>query len=97
VADTFDALTSDRPYRDALAVASAVSILEQGAGKQWDRRVVDALVTTLRETPGVVPVGSTGGGNETAASVAASVATPPATPTASPISASAGRGPDDTR
>jgi HD-GYP domain-containing protein (c-di-GMP phosphodiesterase class II) len=43
VADTFDALTSHRPYRKALTVVAALQILDQGAGTQWDATVVAAL------------------------------------------------------
>jgi hypothetical protein len=49
VADTFDALTSDRPYRKGMGFDRAVSILQEGAGKQWDARIVDALVAHLAE------------------------------------------------
>ena len=34
VADTFDALTSDRPYRDGMSLERARSILAEGAGSQ---------------------------------------------------------------
>ena len=57
VADTFDALTSDRPYRDGLAVEAALQILENGAGRQWDARIVAALADALREAPQAVPLG----------------------------------------
>jgi HD-GYP domain-containing protein (c-di-GMP phosphodiesterase class II) len=45
VADTFDALTSDRPYRAGMSVEQALRILRQGAGEQWDPEIVEALVT----------------------------------------------------
>ncbi len=44
VADAFDAMTSDRPYRSGLPVAKAESILSNGAGKQWDAEVVKAIL-----------------------------------------------------
>ena len=44
VADAFDAMTSDRPYRGALSVAEATDRLRAGAGIQWDPVVVDALL-----------------------------------------------------
>jgi hypothetical protein len=47
VADAFDAMTSDRPYRAALSVAEASDRLRTGAGKQWDPMVVDALLRLL--------------------------------------------------
>lgn len=51
VADTFDALTSDRPYRRGMDVERATGILKDGAGTQWDERVVAALVGMLAGTP----------------------------------------------
>jgi HD-GYP domain-containing protein (c-di-GMP phosphodiesterase class II) len=56
VADTFDALTSDRPYRDGMDLGKATSILREGAGSQWDARVVEALLAILDETLERVPL-----------------------------------------
>ncbi|MEW9701047.1 HD domain-containing phosphohydrolase [Paenibacillus sp. SI8] len=36
VADAFDAMTSDRPYRQGMVIEKAMSILEEGKGTQWD-------------------------------------------------------------
>ena len=36
IADTYHALTSDRPYRKGMNVEKALAILEEGAGTQWD-------------------------------------------------------------
>ncbi|WP_407929497.1 HD-GYP domain-containing protein [Heliomicrobium gestii] len=36
IADTYDALTSNRPYRKALPQAEALAILRSHAGEQWD-------------------------------------------------------------
>jgi len=44
VADTFDALTSARPYREPRSVDFALGVLREGAGTQWDPAVVDALL-----------------------------------------------------
>ncbi len=44
VADAFDAMTSDRPYRRALPVPVAIGELQRGAGTQFDRAVVECLV-----------------------------------------------------
>jgi HD-GYP domain-containing protein (c-di-GMP phosphodiesterase class II) len=55
VADTFDALTTTRPYRVARTIEEAVAILEDGAGRQWDPRVVAAMVAYLRERHGEFP------------------------------------------
>ena len=43
VADVFDALTSDRPYRQALSVAEATEMIEREAGRQFDPAVVAAF------------------------------------------------------
>jgi len=47
--DAYNAMTSDRPYRNALRPWIAVSELRDGAGGQFDPEVVDALVSSLRE------------------------------------------------
>lgn len=44
VADTFDAMTTDRPYRSALSEREAVEELKRFAGTQFDTSVVDALI-----------------------------------------------------
>lgn len=44
VADAFDAMTHDRPYRDSLPLGIALREIEQEAGNQFDPRVVDALL-----------------------------------------------------
>ncbi len=43
VADSFDAMASDRPYRKGLTVEKLNGIFMAGAGQQWDARVVDAF------------------------------------------------------
>lgn len=43
VADSLDALTSDRPYRMALSFPAAMRAIEAGSGKEFDPAVVDAL------------------------------------------------------
>ena len=44
VADAFDAMTSDRPYRAARSIATAVREIAACSGKQFSPRVVQALV-----------------------------------------------------
>jgi len=46
VADAFDAMTSPRPYRQALSVDDAIEQVRRLAGQQFDPQVVDALVNT---------------------------------------------------
>lgn len=47
VADSYDAMTSDRPYRLALARAEAVSELMRHRGTQFDPQVVDVFIELL--------------------------------------------------
>lgn len=44
VCDAVDAMLSDRPYRTALSVPQVLQQLQQHAGSQFNRRVVDALI-----------------------------------------------------
>jgi response regulator RpfG family c-di-GMP phosphodiesterase len=46
VADSFDAMTSDRRYRRALTREQAIAELERGAGSQWSPAIVDAFLRT---------------------------------------------------
>ncbi len=48
VADVFDALTSARPYREAMTVEDALTILCQGIDTEFDRKVVHAFFAALR-------------------------------------------------
>ena len=48
VADAFDAMNSDRPYRKALSSEEVWDILVDGAGRQWDLAAVDALASLVR-------------------------------------------------
>jgi HD-GYP domain-containing protein (c-di-GMP phosphodiesterase class II) len=43
VADVFDALTSDRPYRNGMSIEDAFTILRRGAGTELDSTCVEAL------------------------------------------------------
>ena len=40
VVDAYDALVSDRPYRNGLPPARALQILDEGAGTQWDPELI---------------------------------------------------------
>jgi putative nucleotidyltransferase with HDIG domain len=44
VADCFDALTSDRPYRRALTDAAALDIIRERRGRMYDPHVVDTFI-----------------------------------------------------
>ncbi len=47
VADSFDAMTSERPYRAAMTVHQAMKELREGRGTQWDPAVVDAFLSMM--------------------------------------------------
>ena len=46
VADSFDAMTSDRPYRSALPFHTARSVIDAGRGSLFDPEIVDAFLAT---------------------------------------------------
>jgi HD-GYP domain-containing protein (c-di-GMP phosphodiesterase class II) len=50
-ADSFDAMTSDRAYRSALPWREACRRMRKGAGRQFDPRVVDALLRVVGYEP----------------------------------------------
>lgn len=51
VVDAFDAMTSDRPYRPARPVESAMEELRRQAGRQFDPRVVGEFLELLPRRP----------------------------------------------
>lgn len=56
VADAWDAMTSDRPYRRALDTDQARAELLRLRGTQWDPQVVNAFVAMLDEGRGVTNI-----------------------------------------
>jgi diguanylate cyclase (GGDEF)-like protein len=52
VADVYDALTSDRVYRDAFEIEAALEILVAGRGTQFDPTVLDAFLDLEHEAGG---------------------------------------------
>jgi response regulator RpfG family c-di-GMP phosphodiesterase len=46
VADSFDAMTSDRPYRTAMAAGKAIAEIKRCSGTQFDPAVVKAFLKT---------------------------------------------------
>jgi putative nucleotidyltransferase with HDIG domain len=49
VADVYDALTSDRPYRKAISTYEARETIMKGAGTEFDPKVVDAFLSAFRK------------------------------------------------
>lgn len=54
IVDTYDAMTSDRPYRAAMSPTEALRQLYEQGGQQYDPGLVSGLVKTL----GIYPVGT---------------------------------------
>jgi len=55
VADAYDAITSDRPYRKAMSAFEAKEIICASAGKEFDPQVVEAFVVAFRRREMEVP------------------------------------------
>lgn len=49
VADSFEAMVSDRPYRAAMSFDAAIKELRRCSGSQFDAQVVEAFVKVLTE------------------------------------------------
>ena len=47
IADVYEALTSDRPYRKAYSKDKAIQIIKDGSGKQFDPRIVAAFLKVI--------------------------------------------------
>lgn len=63
VADSFDAMTSDRPYRRAMAVTSALAEVRRNSGSQFDPQIVEAFERSLIN-PQSTPEQTTGPGRQ---------------------------------
>jgi HD-GYP domain-containing protein (c-di-GMP phosphodiesterase class II) len=48
VADTFDAMTIDRPYSKALPLETALTKIKEMVGSRYDEGVVEALIAACR-------------------------------------------------
>lgn len=49
VADAYDAMGSDRPYRDGMPLEKIEAIFREGRGSQWDPAVLDAYFACAQE------------------------------------------------
>ena len=49
IADVFDALTSERPYKKPMTVEASIAILRQGAGQHFDPELVARFETIARD------------------------------------------------
>jgi HD-GYP domain-containing protein (c-di-GMP phosphodiesterase class II) len=51
VSDAYDAMTTDRPYRQAVEHRAAAEILMDGAGSQWDETIVRIFLEKVQVDP----------------------------------------------
>ena len=49
LADVFDALTSERPYRNAMTVEEALEVIENGKGSQFDYKLADTFIKMIKD------------------------------------------------
>jgi HD-GYP domain-containing protein (c-di-GMP phosphodiesterase class II) len=49
VADAYDAMCSDRPYRRGMPLTRVEEILRSGSGTHWDPVIIGALIGSMRE------------------------------------------------
>lgn len=49
VADVLESMSSHRPYRPALGKGAAIAELERGKGSKYDKKIVDTLLTMVKE------------------------------------------------
>jgi putative two-component system response regulator len=54
VADAFDAMISERPYRKAYSKKYAISKLKETSGTQFDPQIVKSFLEVLKKGPGIV-------------------------------------------
>jgi putative nucleotidyltransferase with HDIG domain len=47
IADSFDAMTSERAYRRAMPLEKAIAELRRGRGAQWDAHYIDTFIALL--------------------------------------------------
>jgi uncharacterized domain HDIG len=49
VADSYDAMTTDRPYRQALTHEQSLAELEKNKGSQFDTKICDVMIEIVKE------------------------------------------------
>lgn len=55
VADVFDALISERPYKEAWPPTEAIEEIQRQSGRQFDPQVVDAFLQVVYNSPKPIP------------------------------------------
>lgn len=53
VADSYDAMTTDRPYRDSMSLPQVEATLSRGLGSQWDPRVIEGFLRCRHRIHGI--------------------------------------------
>ena len=53
VSDVFDALTSKRPYKEAIPNEKALQIMREGRGKHFDPRILDLFMDNMKEVESI--------------------------------------------
>ncbi len=53
VADSWDAMTSARPYRQAMPFAKAENILSEGSGLQWDPMIIRSFLSMIEDAKAI--------------------------------------------
>jgi HD-GYP domain-containing protein (c-di-GMP phosphodiesterase class II) len=53
VADSWDAMTSARPYRQAMPFAKAENILNEGSGSQWDPAIIRSFQSMIEDAKSI--------------------------------------------
>jgi len=51
IADSFDAMVSDRPYRSGMPIDNALQQIEEGIGKQYDERLALEFLQLIKKIP----------------------------------------------
>lgn len=54
IADFFDAITTDRPYRKAFSLEEAKAVIMQNKGTELDPRLTDCFLEILEKEPGLI-------------------------------------------
>lgn len=54
IVDTFEALTSPRPYRDSHSVSEAIGLMRERSGSQFDPEMLEVFVTWVLEGPALL-------------------------------------------
>ena len=53
IADVFDALTSDRPYKNPIPFDASVEVIKSGRGSHFDPQLVDAFLKVSERLRGI--------------------------------------------